>query len=135
MGGSRTTFIVIAALAGLAGFPAAGRAAPAPSFPIATEIRVGGDDTETRFVVDLTDKVDLTASAAVGLTYTPGVSGEVFGVGTVSSRPQTVLFAEYGVRMGWEATENSRLEGFVQGSTGTGIGTHAQIGAAYRLKF
>jgi len=29
------------------------------SFPIATDVRLGGDDTQIRFVVDLSEKVDL----------------------------------------------------------------------------
>ncbi len=45
--------------------PAAGiapvRAAPPEAFPVATEIRVGGDDNQTRLVVDLTRKVELRA--------------------------------------------------------------------------
>jgi N-acetylmuramoyl-L-alanine amidase len=38
-------------------------AVPAESGPAATDIRVGGDDTSTRFVVDLTQKIDVTAFA------------------------------------------------------------------------
>ena len=37
------------------------RAAPAGDFPVATEVRVGGDDSQTRFVIDLTRKIDLRA--------------------------------------------------------------------------
>ena len=37
------------------------RAAPPEAFPVATEIRIGGDDSQTRFVIDLTRKVDLRA--------------------------------------------------------------------------
>lgn len=36
-------------------------AAPPEPFPVATEIRIGGDDGQTRFVVDLTRKVELRA--------------------------------------------------------------------------
>jgi N-acetylmuramoyl-L-alanine amidase len=49
---------------------AAERAAAAPpppaaqeSLPAATDVRVGGDDRQTRFVVDLTQKLDVTAFA------------------------------------------------------------------------
>ena len=38
-------------------------ATPAESLPIATDVRVGGDDKQTRFVVDLTQKVDVAAFA------------------------------------------------------------------------
>jgi N-acetylmuramoyl-L-alanine amidase len=34
-------------------------AAPADSFPVATAVRLGGDDTQTRFVMDLSRKIDL----------------------------------------------------------------------------
>jgi N-acetylmuramoyl-L-alanine amidase len=37
------------------------RAAPPEAFPIATEVRIGGDDSQTRLVIDLTRKVDLRA--------------------------------------------------------------------------
>src|SRR5882757_8867529 len=37
--------------------------AAAESLPAATDVRVGGDDKMTRFVVDLTQKVDITAFA------------------------------------------------------------------------
>jgi len=51
-----------ALLAGI-GLAAGALAAPAPvsadSFPVATDARLGGDDTQTRFVVDLSRKVDL----------------------------------------------------------------------------
>jgi N-acetylmuramoyl-L-alanine amidase len=46
--------------AALAGEPLA--AVPASdSFPVATDARVGGDDAQTRFVMDLSRKIDLTA--------------------------------------------------------------------------
>jgi N-acetylmuramoyl-L-alanine amidase len=43
--------------------PAAGwfPAAAAASFPVATESRIGGDENQTRFVLDLSSKVDLRA--------------------------------------------------------------------------
>ena len=43
------------------GFAASGLAAPvaADTFPVATDARLGGDDAQTRFVMDLTHKVDV----------------------------------------------------------------------------
>ncbi len=38
-------------------------AAPADAGPAATDVRIGGDDKQTRFVVDLTQKIDVTAFA------------------------------------------------------------------------
>ncbi|MEA2994051.1 MAG: N-acetylmuramoyl-L-alanine amidase, partial [Alphaproteobacteria bacterium] len=38
-------------------------AAAAGAFPLATDFRIGGDETQTRFVVDLSSKVNLRAFA------------------------------------------------------------------------
>jgi len=48
---------LVAAAGWAAGAPAA-LAAP-DSFPIATDVRLGGDETQTRFVMDLSRKIDL----------------------------------------------------------------------------
>jgi N-acetylmuramoyl-L-alanine amidase len=53
--------IIALALAALAAGPVSARAAPPEAFPVATEIRIGGDDSQTRFVIDLTRKIDLRA--------------------------------------------------------------------------
>ena len=61
---------IIACLAGVAlGLPAVaaeqGPPAPAPAvagdFPEATDVRLGGDDKDTRFIVDLSRKIEVTA--------------------------------------------------------------------------
>jgi N-acetylmuramoyl-L-alanine amidase len=36
---------------------------PAGEFPVATDVRLGGDETQTRFVVDLSQKIDVRAFA------------------------------------------------------------------------
>jgi N-acetylmuramoyl-L-alanine amidase len=62
------TFLLfgVASLAGLGpaapaeGGPSAATAA-AGAFPVATDFRIGGDDNQTRFVVDLSRKIDLRA--------------------------------------------------------------------------
>jgi hypothetical protein len=95
-----------------------------------TTVKTGVDWT-----AQLGDAVDLTASGAVGATFGSGVTGTVFGVGQVSGAASTVVFAEYGLRLGLEPAPNSRIDAFVQGTTGTGIGTHAQVGAGYRMTF
>lgn len=95
-----------------------------------TTVKVGADWT-TQLAAD----VDLTTSLAVGSTMGSGAAADVFAVGTVTGSPQSTLFAEYGLRLGWEPNPNSRIDGFVLGSTGSGIGTHAQIGAAYHQSF
>jgi N-acetylmuramoyl-L-alanine amidase len=53
--------IIALALAALTAAALPARAAPPEAFPVATEIRIGGDDSQTRFVIDLTRKVDLRA--------------------------------------------------------------------------
>lgn len=79
---------------------------------------------------------DLTASLGLGTAFAnAGATASVFGVGSVSGAPQSAVFAEYGLRVGWMPTAASRLDGFVVGSAGTGIGNHTQIGAAYHLNF
>ena len=57
--GSLSLFGALFAL-GIAGAGAPVRAAP-DSLPVATDMRVGGDDSQTRFVVDLSRKIDLRA--------------------------------------------------------------------------
>jgi hypothetical protein len=95
-----------------------------------TTVKAGADWT-TKLAAD----VDLTTSLAVGSTMGTGASADVFGVGTVTGSPQSVLFAEYGLRLGWQPSPNARIDGFIQGSTGAGIGTHTQIGAGYHQSF
>jgi len=92
----------------------------------------GGIDWTARLTTD----VDLTASLGLGAAFANGgATANVFGVGTVTGASQSTLFAEYGVRLGWTPAPATRIDGFVSGSSGTGIGTHAQVGAAYHLKF
>jgi hypothetical protein len=62
-------------------------------------------------------------------------SAYILGGGTTTGGYANTVFAEYGLGLGWEVAPGSTIEGFLQGSTGTNIGTHAQIGAAYRMKF
>src|SRR6185312_5827349 len=41
--------------------PAAPAASPSDSLPVATDARLGGDETQTRFVMDFSRKIDLHA--------------------------------------------------------------------------
>lgn len=95
-----------------------------------TLVKVGTDWTHK-----LGQGADLTASLAVGAASGSGATGTVFGVGAVTGAAQTTYFADYGLRVGWELAPGSRVDGFVAGSSGTGIGTHAQVGADYRMSF
>lgn len=95
-----------------------------------TTVKAGADWTTA-----LQQNFDLTTSVAVGSTFGSGASADVFGVGNVSGAAKSTLFAQYGVRLGYAVTPTSKIDGFVQGTTGTGIGTHLQAGAGYHLKF
>ena len=65
----RATKVVIAPVLGLLAVASAAGAAereaaraPVPDlYPVATDARLGGDDNQTRFIVDLSRKVDLRA--------------------------------------------------------------------------
>ncbi len=54
---------------------------------------------------------------------------------TIGDTAATTVFADYGLSLGYHFTPSTKLAGFVQGSSGTNIGTHAQIGAAFSMQF
>ena len=88
------------------------------------------------WTTDLVPNVDLTATASLGavLAHDP-VTANVMFVGPVSGGGAGTLFAEYGLRLGWTPSPTTTIDGFLQGSTGTGIGTHVQVGAGARMRF
>jgi N-acetylmuramoyl-L-alanine amidase len=53
--------VLLAVQAAAARDGAAVRAASAPGVPVATDARLGGDETKTRFIVDLSQKIDMRA--------------------------------------------------------------------------
>jgi hypothetical protein len=84
----------------------------------------------------VTSDIDVEATGAVGALISHGeVVADVDGLGVVTATAPASMFVEYGVRAGWNLAPGSRVEGFVQGSTSNDYGTHAQIGAAYKLQF
>ncbi|RYE09212.1 MAG: DUF4360 domain-containing protein [Hyphomicrobiales bacterium] len=84
----------------------------------------------------ITQDVDIEGTGAAGaLVAHSDVIADIDGVGTVTAKAPISLFVEYGARVGYNIAPGSRIEGFVQGSTSNDYGTHAQIGAAYRLSF
>lgn len=96
-----------------------------------TTAKAGADWT-----LHLTPEVDLTASAALGTTFANGgTSADIFGGGATAGTAQSTVFAEYGLRVGWMPAANATIDGFIQGTTGTGIGTHLQVGGGARMKF
>jgi N-acetylmuramoyl-L-alanine amidase len=58
---TRTHTLLFAVLSAFACAGAAMRSTLAADFPIATDVRLGGDAKETRFVLDLSEKVDIAA--------------------------------------------------------------------------
>lgn len=96
-----------------------------------TTVKIGADWTTA-----LASDLDLTAHLGVGTTMAnQQTTAYILGGGTTTGGYSSTVFAEYGASLAWHVTPESTIEGFVQGSSGTDIGTHAQIGAAYRLKF
>jgi hypothetical protein len=101
-----------------------------------TTVKIGAD-----WSAPIVTDVELTGSLGVGTTMgNSGVSADVFGVSDITgdrveSAPGSNIFASYGLRLAWTPSPGAKVDGFVQGTTGTGIGTHAQIGAGYRMSF
>lgn len=96
-----------------------------------TTAKLGADWT-TALAADL----DLTAHLGVGTTIAnQRTSAYILGGGTTTGGFANTVFAEYGASLAWHVAPQSTVEGFIQGSSGTNIGTHAQIGAAYRMTF
>ncbi|MEO6394426.1 MAG: hypothetical protein ABIO40_00770 [Devosia sp.] len=95
-----------------------------------TTVKIGADWT-TALAPDLS----LTSSVALGTTLGSAPQAYIFGGGDVTGAAASTLFAQYGVDLGWQMAPEARIDGFIQGSTGTGIGSHAMIGAAYTTSF
>lgn len=96
--------------------------------------------TTAKVAADLTaalaTDLDLTANLGLGTTIAnQATSAYIMGGGDVTGEVASTVFVEYGAGLTYHLSPDSAVEGFVQGSTGTGIGTHAQIGAAYRMSF
>ena len=59
----------------------------------------------------------------------------ILGGGAATGAAQSTIFAEYGVGLEYRPMENVSFNAFTHGTTGTGIGTHLQVGAGAHLKF
>ena len=96
-----------------------------------TTVKIGADWTGA-----IASDIDLTAHLGVGATMAnQRTTAYILGGGTTEGGYANTVFAEYGAGLAWHLNSQSTIEGFVQGSSGTNIGTHAQIGAAYRMTF
>jgi hypothetical protein len=96
-----------------------------------TTVKLGADWTTA-----LASDLDLTAHLGIGTTMAnQRTTAYILGGGTTEGSFASTVFAEYGAGLAWHLNSQSTIEGFIQGSSGTNIGTHAQIGAAYRMTF
>jgi hypothetical protein len=96
-----------------------------------TTVKLGADWT-----MALASDLDLTAHLGIGTTMAnQRTTAYILGGGTTEGSFASTVFAEYGAGLAWHLNSQSTIEGFIQGSSGTNIGTHAQIGAAYRMTF
>lgn len=96
-----------------------------------TTAKLGADWT-TALAAD----VDLSVHLGLGATMAnQQTSAYILGGGTTTGDYASAIFAEYGAGLAWHVSPTGTIEGFLQGSSGTNVGTHAQIGAAYRMTF
>jgi len=80
--------------------------------------------------------LDLKASVGVGTTIANGgTTANVLGGGAATGAAQSTIFAEYGVGVDYQPMENVSFNAFAHGTTGTGIGTHLQVGAGAHMNF
>lgn len=84
----------------------------------------------------LTSDLDMTLHAAVGVTHAPdGVLTDIAFVGPMTGTSEDDLFVQYGARLGWAVNPTTTANLFINGSSGTVSGTHAQVGAGVRIAF
>lgn len=84
----------------------------------------------------LTSNLDMTLHAAVGVTHaTDGVQTDIAFVGPMTGTSGDDLFVQYGARLGWTVGPTTTANVFINGSSGTVSGTHAQVGAGVRIAF
>lgn len=99
----------------------------------------GGFDTikaKLAWTSALTSDLDMTLHAAVGVTHaSDGVLTDIAFVGPMTGTSKDDLFVQYGARLGWAVGPTTTANLFVNGSSGTVSGTHAQVGAGVRIAF
>ncbi len=83
----------------------------------------------------LAPDLDMTLHGAIGQVFAGELTGNVALVGPITVGGTDETFAEYGARLGWQATETTQLDLFALGSTGSVTGTHVQVGSSLRMKF
>lgn len=99
----------------------------------------GGYDTikaKLAWTSALTSDLDMTLHAAVGVTRAAdGVLTDIAFAGPMTGTSKDDLFVQYGARLGWAVNQTTTANIFVNGSSGTVSGTHAQVGAGVRIAF
>lgn len=92
--------------------------------------------TVADWTTELTANLDVTSSLGVGATFANGgTTANVLGGGAATGAAQSTIFAEYGLNLDYMPVENATINAFIHGTTGTGIGTHLQVGAGARMRF
>ena len=99
----------------------------------------GGFDTikaSLAWTSALTADLDMTLSASLGKTVSQdGVVTDVAFVGPITGTAEDDVFVQYGARLGWKLSPTMTADVFVNGSTGSVSGTHAQVGGGLRIAF
>lgn len=88
------------------------------------------------WTTSIASDLDLKASVGIGTTIAnAGTTATVLGGGAATGTAQSTIFAEYGVGLDYQPMENISFNAFTHGTTGTGIGTHLQVGAGAKFQF
>jgi hypothetical protein len=75
------------------------------------------------------------ADYAHGFNYSTSLSATVEGIGTLSPGLSSLNWAEYGVRVGYHATDRFTVEAFLNGVSGSNLDTRVHFGGGFKLVF
>ncbi len=83
------------------------------------------------------ETVDLSLRGAVGMSLAGSSSlvATAAGVDDVAVAPASGLYAEAGLRLGWQATDSTRLDLYATGTAGEHVGTAGHIGGGLSVGF
>lgn len=84
-----------------------------------------------------TPQIDMTLLGALGMTIAgqSNLAMTATGIGTVSPAYGGARWAEAGLRLGWQASETSRLDLYATGMAGDRVGVAGHVGAGLSLAF
>lgn len=85
----------------------------------------------------LTQALDATiwADYAHGFNYRTDLVATVEGIGALSPTPSALDWAEYGLRIGYHATDRLTVEGFLNGVSGSNLDIRVHFGGGLKLVF